>query len=209
MVDTNKTAGSTGAACRQCGLPLPPQKRGRPRIYCSASCRQQAYEKRHDIEPWKQRWQPGDGPFGGLEANADASAMNHVKRQMAAASRRARRDPNATFTSVENVQRICRSNPEACIEVVTGNPLYAAAVVDHLADIIWHNLPQSVEEWKVCAQSISRMCLFVELLNGAVVPGPTGETNPPPVHKPTLSTHPKDVGIWPAAFRKESNGEQP
>ena len=115
MADTNKTAGSTGAACRQCGLPLPPQKRGRPRIYCSASCRQQAYEKRHDIEPWKQRCFCSlvTVRSGGLEANADASAMNHVKRQMAAASRRARRDPNATFSSVENVQGIWPVQPRS------------------------------------------------------------------------------------------------
>lgn len=36
--------------CSWCGKDLPPAHRGRPRKYCSRSCRQRAYEQRHNIQ---------------------------------------------------------------------------------------------------------------------------------------------------------------
>lgn len=42
-------------ACRRCGAPLPPQKAGRPRQWCSQRCRQSAYEERHGLESWKDK----------------------------------------------------------------------------------------------------------------------------------------------------------
>ncbi len=50
MDETNKQG-----QCAQCGGPLGVQGRGRPRKYCSASCRQQAYEKRNGLPNWKQQ----------------------------------------------------------------------------------------------------------------------------------------------------------
>ena len=49
MTETN-----TPAECAQCGMPMLAQTRGRPRKYCSAACRQQAYEARHGLPNWKQ-----------------------------------------------------------------------------------------------------------------------------------------------------------
>ncbi|MDR7329322.1 hypothetical protein [Corynebacterium guangdongense] len=36
-------------ACGWCGAELAPVGRGRPRKYCSPSCRQRAYEQRHNV----------------------------------------------------------------------------------------------------------------------------------------------------------------
>ena len=41
--------------CQRCGLPLPPQKSGRPRRWCSQQCRQAAYEELHGLESWKDK----------------------------------------------------------------------------------------------------------------------------------------------------------
>ena len=41
--------------CQRCGSRMPPQKRGRPRRWCSQQCRQSAYEKRHGLESWKDK----------------------------------------------------------------------------------------------------------------------------------------------------------
>lgn len=43
------------SACQRCGLPLPLQKSGRPRKWCSAQCRQAAYEERRGLESWKDK----------------------------------------------------------------------------------------------------------------------------------------------------------
>ncbi|MCK7637083.1 hypothetical protein [Corynebacterium pygosceleis] len=37
------------ATCRWCQSPVPEQGRGRPRKYCSHSCRQRAYEQRNRV----------------------------------------------------------------------------------------------------------------------------------------------------------------
>jgi hypothetical protein len=41
--------------CERCGKRMPPQKRGRPRRWCSQQCRQSAYEERHGLESWKDK----------------------------------------------------------------------------------------------------------------------------------------------------------
>ncbi|MGH8522802.1 MAG: hypothetical protein ACREXY_00815 [Gammaproteobacteria bacterium] len=49
--------------CQVCTRKLPaPKGRGRPRKYCSDSCRQEAYERRHEIPAFKDRWEGDDGP---------------------------------------------------------------------------------------------------------------------------------------------------
>ncbi|MGX1737590.1 hypothetical protein ACWIB8_00250 [Corynebacterium flavescens] len=36
-------------SCQWCGKELPPNGRGRPRKFCSASCKQRAYEQRNNV----------------------------------------------------------------------------------------------------------------------------------------------------------------
>ncbi len=41
--------------CERCGKRMPPQKRGRPRKWCSQQCRQSAYEERNGLPSWKDQ----------------------------------------------------------------------------------------------------------------------------------------------------------
>ena len=52
-IDRGTTTSPAGKTCPQCGGFIPQQKRGRPRKYCSQSCRQDAYEKRNGLPNWR------------------------------------------------------------------------------------------------------------------------------------------------------------
>lgn len=51
-----QTAAAEAASCPVCGGPVVRRAgRGRPRVYCSASCRQQAYEDRNGVSSYRRR----------------------------------------------------------------------------------------------------------------------------------------------------------
>lgn len=66
--------------CGQCGRRMPPQKRGRPRKWCSQQCRQLAYEERNGLPSWKDR-QPKAGSLSDVvEVMQDRSARREAIR---------------------------------------------------------------------------------------------------------------------------------
>jgi hypothetical protein len=62
--------------CRECGVELPPAFAGRPRSYCSVTCRQRAYRRRKsDAAAAKTTKEaPGSGPAGDASADRGRSA---------------------------------------------------------------------------------------------------------------------------------------
>ncbi len=159
--------------CRQCGLPVPTQKTGRPRKYCSQSCRQQAYEERHGLEPWTERHRKDDDGFAALENNASRQARRDVQRQLARVTQKAAHDPGAWYVSKEKVRSVCFDNPWLCLEVVVSDPAYCAVVLDHLSEVIWpRDFPADRVRWDLCVQSILRLRSHVDLVTGATPSDP-------------------------------------
>ena len=190
--------------CPQCGAPVSTQQRGRPRVYCSHSCRQSAYEERRGIDPWTERYQPGNDPFKVLENNASRHAMRVSNKRLAGAARQVDRDPEALYTSERAAREICSTFPTLCIEVVISDVLYCSAVLDHLSELILtQQFPSDQARWDLCVQSILRLRSDVDLVTGAIPSDPV-LTSTPVVHNRKLSTEPLRSGDWPAAFRKDS-----
>ncbi len=60
--------------CERCGKRMPPQKRGRPRKWCSQQCRQSAYEARNGLPSWKDQQPKVEDLSDVVEAAQDAAA---------------------------------------------------------------------------------------------------------------------------------------
>lgn len=71
--------------CQRCGSPLPPQKTGRPRRWCSAQCRQSAYEERHGLESWKDKQPKVNDLSDVVEAMQDRAANRSAARKRSSA----------------------------------------------------------------------------------------------------------------------------
>lgn len=196
--------------CPQCGSPVSAQQRGRPRVYCSQSCRQAAYEERHGIDPWTERYQPRDDPFTVLENNTSRQAIRASDRRLADTTRQVERDPEALYTSERAAREICATFPTLCIEVVLSDVLYCSAVLDHLSELIFtRQFPSGRAKWDLCVQSILRLRSHVDLVTGAI-PSDTVPTCPPVANNRKLSTEPLRPGDRPVAFRKDSRrGRRP
>ncbi|HPU12171.1 MAG TPA: hypothetical protein PLQ19_00070 [Aeromicrobium sp.] len=183
MQPNEEPKGQRERLCLQCALPIPRQKTGRPRKYCSQSCRQQAYEDRHGLAPWTERHHKDDDGFAVLEDNASRKARNDVRRQLARATRKAEHDPEAWYVSKEKVRSVCFDNPELCIEVVVSDPGYCAVVLDHLSEVIWPGkFPADHVRWDFCVQSMLRLRSYVDLVTGATPSDPI-PSGPPPAAK--------------------------
>ena len=190
--------------CPQCCGPVSAQRRGRPRVYCSQSCRQAAYEERHGIDPWTERYQPHEDPFTVLENNVSRQAIRASNRQLADATRQVERDPDALYTSERAAREICATFPTLCIELVVSDPLYCAAVLDHLCEVIFNRqFPADRAKWDLCVQSVLQLRSYVDLVTGAAA-ADTMPSGAPVVHNPELSTERQAPVDWPVAFRKDS-----
>ena len=60
--------------CERCGKRMPPQKRGRPRKWCSQQCRQLAYEQRNGLPSWKDQQPKVEDLSDVVEAAQEAGA---------------------------------------------------------------------------------------------------------------------------------------
>ena len=67
--------------CERCGKRMPPQKRGRPRRWCSQQCRQSAYEERHGLESWKDKQPKVDNLSDVIEAAQERAARQRMGRR--------------------------------------------------------------------------------------------------------------------------------
>lgn len=67
---------------------MPPQKRGRPRGWCTQRCRQLAYEERHGLEGWKDKQPKVNDLSDVVEVMQSRSAQREVGRRPASSFRR-------------------------------------------------------------------------------------------------------------------------
>ena len=138
--------------CERCGSRMPPQKRGRPRRWCSQQCRQLAYEELHGLESWKDK-QP---------KVSDLSEVVEVV-QGRAAERGARRQ------RVSTDYRSARTAHD-CVSVVCSDQLYMAMVVDAVTDLVSGQKLANTLEGRFLAGRVARLVEAVQLVAFRVVP---------------------------------------
>jgi hypothetical protein len=157
--------GSTGSAkprlCERCGKRMPPQKRGRPRRWCSQQCRQSAYEERHGLESWKDK-QP------------KVSSLSDVVEVMS--DRGARR--SSSLSQGSRARRPRSSASHDCVSVVCANQAYMALVVDDVAEMVLDLKPLSTPDGRFLARAVARLVESVHHVAFRVVPTGTPMTPP-------------------------------
>lgn len=100
----NDEEGSKGPSkprlCERCGSRMPPQKRGRPRRWCSQQCRQSAYGERHGLESWKDKQLKVNDLSDVVEVMNDRAARREARRRQFVPNR------GSTHTSQSCVQTV-------------------------------------------------------------------------------------------------------
>lgn len=139
--------------CERCGSRMPPQKRGRPRRWCSQQCRQSAYEERNGLESWKDK-QP------------KVSSLSDVVEVMS--ERGARR-------YVTGIPMLGRHRPDhrrpTCLAVVTSDEFYMRVVLDAVTDMLVEDRIPDTLDGRFLAGGISRLV-------NTVMPGAIREPDP-------------------------------
>src|SRR4051794_21553310 len=119
--DQNDKKPSKPRLCERCGERMPPQKRGRPRRWCSQQCRQSAYEERKGIPSWREK-QPK------VESLSDVVEIAQER-----GARRAIATRGFVTTSEHS------HAPADCLQTVWNDRMLSAMVVDILSlDLIKH-----------------------------------------------------------------------
>ena len=102
--------------CERCGSRMSPQKRGRPRRWCSQQCRQSAYEERHGLESWKDKQPKVKDLSDVIEESQSRAARRDVAHRLAIS-----RGPGAhSFGD--------------CLATICGDQLHLAMVIDTVTD---------------------------------------------------------------------------
>lgn len=102
--------------CERCGSRMPPQKRGRPRRWCSQQCRQSAYEERHGLESWADKQPKVSDLSDVIEESQSRAARREVAHRLAIS-----RGPKAhSFGD--------------CLATICGDQLHLAMVIDTVTD---------------------------------------------------------------------------
>ncbi|GAA3524774.1 hypothetical protein GCM10022234_21970 [Aeromicrobium panaciterrae] len=138
--------------CERCEKRMPPQKRGRPRRWCSQKCRQSAYEERHGLESWKDKQPRVSSLSDVVEVAQDRAARREVR------SRQFGRGREATHDSSE------------CLQTVRSDYLLMAFVVEHLADIVSAHGVVNTFDGRILARAVSELVNAVLEKCAAVVP---------------------------------------
>ncbi|MCW2497286.1 hypothetical protein [Jatrophihabitans sp.] len=116
--------------CERCGERMPPQKRGRPRRWCSQQCRQSAYEERKGIPSWRDNQPKVESLSDVVEVMQERGARRSVAMRW-----------TATPTEHDHVP------PADCLETVWSNRMFAAMVVDILSlDLFKHGVQDTLED---------------------------------------------------------------
>ncbi len=164
-------ATQTTHRCPVCDSPIKQSRRGRPRIYCSDSCKQAAYEARHDIAPWTERERATDDIVAPSQRYASPDLSFELEHELA---RKAERDRRTTYTSKEVLREFCRANPLHCVEVVIADPMLCSAVLRNLSALIRDlRYPTEDSGWAVCYQAILELRSSVDFITGAIAVGAT------------------------------------
>ena len=142
--EEESAASSKPRLCERCGSRMPPQKRGRPRRWCSQQCRQSAYEERHGLESWKDK-QP---------KISDLSDVVEVAQDRAAS-----RSGGRHLTSKRRPVRASHD----CVSAVCSDQLYMAMVVDAVADLVSANKLVDTLEGRFLAQGVARLVEAVHM----------------------------------------------
>ncbi|WP_332643559.1 hypothetical protein [Aeromicrobium sp.] len=79
---------------------MPPQKRGRPRRWCSQQCRQSAYEERHGLESWKDKQPKVSNLSDVVEVMSERGARRDAARRRSTSDRRGAHTPNDCLFAV-------------------------------------------------------------------------------------------------------------
>lgn len=103
--------------CVRCGERMPPQKRGRPRRWCTQQCRQLAYEERHGLESWKDKQPKGNDLADVVEEMQTRAAKREVSRLAATPN-----EPPGKHSTGD------------CVRTVCSNQIYLAMAVDTVTD---------------------------------------------------------------------------
>ena len=149
---------SSPRLCGRCGSRMPPQKRGRPRRWCSQQCRQSAYEERHGVESWKDT-QP--------TINDVADAVE-VAQSRGAERRRTSSDSRQTHT------------PTDCLVIVTADLILMTMVVEQVTDMVRDYGVVNTFEGRLLAERVAELVNTVLERTAIVVPaGACSGLNPP------------------------------
>ncbi len=161
MSDGNGSAESIKPRlCERCGKRMPPQKRGRPRRWCSQQCRQSAYEERHGLESWKDKQPRVSSLSDVVEVMSDRGARRSISQ------------------SPDSAARLPDSASHDCVGVVCANQAYMALVVDDVAEMILDLKPLSTSDGRFLARAVARLVESVHHVAFRVVP--TGTPMAPP-----------------------------
>lgn len=159
-VKQESTERSEHRACQRCGSPLPSQKTGRPRRWCSGQCRQAAHEKRHGMESWKNK----------QHKVGDLSDVVEVVQDRAAGRAVARQRPSKGQSAYGS---------HDCVSTVCTDQLFMAMVVDAVADLVWGQMLVNTREGRFLARGVAHLVEAVQAVAFRVVPA---EDFPTPNH---------------------------
>jgi len=151
--------------CERCGSRMPPQKRGRPRRWCSQQCRQSAYEERHGPESWKDKQPKVNDLSDVVEVMNDRAARREVKRRQVVPDR------GATHTSHE------------CVQTVLSDYMLTTFVVEHITDVVRAHGVLNTFNGRILAEAVAELVNAVLEKTAAVVPADVCPgINPPTPH---------------------------
>ena len=151
--------------CERCGSRMPPQKRGRPRRWCSQQCRQLAYEERHGLESWKDKQPKVNDLSDVVEVMQDRAAQRETRRRKAVTG------PGATHDSTE------------CVHTVRSDYVLMTFVVEHVADIVRAHGVVNTFNGRLLAGAVAELVNAVLERSAAVVPADACPgINPPTPH---------------------------
>ncbi len=153
-IDKGTSTSPAGKICPQCGSFIPQQKRGRPRKYCSQSCRQDAYEKRNDLPSWR------------AERLARESA-----RKVERAYRRTEYEKARRLTRLSTSPRHdIHEQLEACLDAVCADELAMAEVLENVSCIVLDDLLSKTAKSEHLGRAIEQLVSDVRLTGFRATP---------------------------------------
>lgn len=151
--------------CERCGSRMPPQKRGRPRRWCSQQCRQSAYEERHGLESWKDKQPKVNDLSDVVEVLNDRAARRVARRPQVVPDR------EAAHTS------------HMCVQTVLSDYVLTTFVVEHVTDVVRAHGVVNTFNGRLLAEAVAELVNAVMEKTAAVVPADACPgTNPPTPH---------------------------
>lgn len=138
--------------CERCGKRMPPQKRGRPRRWCSQQCRQSAYEERHGLESWKDKQPKVDNLSDVVELAQEHGARRDASRRRPSSDRR------------------LAHTTDDCLNVVGQDLLLMSMIIDQVIDITRRYGAINTFEGRTLAERVAELVNTVLEQTARVVP---------------------------------------